>query len=330
MITTPSLPSGTVGVSYTPTTLTATGGETLYTWSKTSGNLPTGLSLSSTGVLSGTPSKADTFSFTVTVTDANFFTTTKACSITIYNPLSIPTSSLSPGALGISYSQNLTASGGKAPYTWVKTSGNLPDGLGLSEAGVITGTPTALGTFDFTVQVRDANSNTDTEEFSISIYEPLIITTSSLPSGTVGTSYTPTTLAATGGKTTYTWSGNMPDGLTINSLTGEISGTPTTPGTFTFTVQVRDANSITATMQVSVTIDGLTCSVPIMIEETPDGQTIKIVAMKYAENLEFNNAISVSLKGGYYCEFISNPWYTTIGMLTISAGTVTIENIVIW
>jgi hypothetical protein len=263
-IITTSLSSGNVGSAYSQQ-VEATGGTTPYTWSKVSGDLPAGLTLNSSGLISGTPTSIGTSSFTVRVTDSGSptpATDDQPLSITI-NPagtLTISTSSLPAGTQNTSYpTQTLQATGGTQPYSWSKASGNLPTGLSLSSTGIISGTPTASGTFSFTVQVTDATLATATKPLSITInpYTPgaLTITTTSLPSGTEGGTYS-RTVEATGGTTPYTWSiysGSLPPGLSIGS-TGTISGTATTAGTYDFTVRVSDSASANADKPLSITI----------------------------------------------------------------------------
>jgi hypothetical protein len=224
-----------------------------------SGSLPAGLSLnSSTGVISGMPKTAGTSSFTVQVKDAINATSAKSLSLTIYAPLTISTSSLPGGTTGTAYSQTLAATGGKTPHKWSMASGSLPAGLSLAgSTGVISGTPTTTGTSTFSVQVKDANNTTSTKTLSIIIYAPLSISTSTLPAGTKGAAYSQT-LTASGGKTPYTWSissGSLPTGLTLNSSTGVISGTPTKKGKSSFAVKVIDANAKTATKSLSITVN---------------------------------------------------------------------------
>jgi len=195
-ISTTTLSGATVGAAYSQT-LAATGGTTPYKWSISAGSLPAGLTLSSTGVISGTPTAAATTSFTVKVTDsaATPVSATKALTITVAataGPLSITTTSLANGTVGTAYSQTLAATGGKTPYTWTRSSGTLPTGLTLSSAGVITGSPTATGTFSFTVQVTDSASTAAsvTKALSITVAAapapPFTITTTNLANGTVG------------------------------------------------------------------------------------------------------------------------------------------------
>ena len=255
-ITTNSLPSWTVSVAYSQT-LAVTGGTAPYTWTITSGTLPSGLSLSSSGVISGTPTTAgDPTSVTFQVTDSVSKTVTKSMSITINASPSIGTVSLPNGTVGVSYSQTLSVTGGTSPYTWSIATGSLPSGLSLSSSGVVSGTPTtAGGPTSITFKVTDLTSTTATKSLSIAITTPPSISTNSLPNGTVGTAYSQT-LAATGGTSPYSWTviaGSLPSGLTLSS-SGLISGTPTTAGGPTsITLKVTDNNNITATKVLSVT-----------------------------------------------------------------------------
>jgi hypothetical protein len=171
-ITTTSLPAATVATLYGQT-LAATGGTTPYTWSLAAGTLPAGLSLSSGGVLSGTPTTAGTSSFTVRVTDSGSpaASDTQVLSLTINPPppLNITTTSLPAGTVGAPYSQTLAATGGIAPYTWSLSSGTLPPGLGLSPGGVLGSSPTTAGSYTFTVQVTDNIGGADTQTLSLTV-----------------------------------------------------------------------------------------------------------------------------------------------------------------
>ena len=212
----PSLPSGTVGVPYGPTTLQATGGMGTLTWSISVGSLPPGLTgLPSTGpsvTISGTPTSQGTFPFTVRVTDSLGQSDTRALSITINlpPPLNITTTSLPGGSIGQTYSQTVAATGGTGARTWSISAGTLPAGLNLdATTGTIAGTPILpAGTSNFTVRVQDAAGQDDTQALSITIspFNVPNITTTTLQGGTVGEAYGPTTLQATGGIGTLTWS----------------------------------------------------------------------------------------------------------------------------
>ena len=260
-ITTSSLPAGQMGAAY-QATLSASGGTIPYSWSLASGSLPAGLSLNSaSGAISGTPSASGTSSFTVQVTDSASKAAQQPLSIAISasSPV-ITTSSLPAGQMGAAYQATLSASGGTTPYSWSLASGSLPAGLSLNSAsGVISGTPSASGTSSFTVQVTDSASKAAQQPLSIAISasSPAIMT-SSLPVGQMGTAYQ-ATLAASGGTTPYSWSlasGSLPGGLSLNSTSGVISGTPSASGTSSFTVQVMDSASKAAQQALSIMVSG--------------------------------------------------------------------------
>ena len=260
VITTASpLPTGTAGVPYSQT-LVATGGAAPFAWSVILESLPPGLTLSAAGLISGTPTIPGTAIFNVQIIDSVSRTAGKQLSITINPPpLSVSTESPLPaGTAGIAYSQNVSAIGGTPPYLWSIVSGALPAGLTLSAAGVISGSPTTVGSSNFTIQVTDSSSQTVSKSFSIAINPPplSITTVPPLPAATVGTSYSQT-LAATGGTLPYAWSvasGALPAGL-ILSVAGVISGSPTTVGFSNFTVQLADSGSQTASKSFSIAIN---------------------------------------------------------------------------
>jgi hypothetical protein len=246
-ITTTSLPTGTVQVAYPPTTVQIQGGTPPYTLSNTV--FPTGLSLSKAGVISGTPSVAGTFSVTITVNDSSTppQTASKTYSITITSGVTITTTALPNGTVNAAYpSTTLQAQSGTPPYTW--TASGLPAGLSFSTAGVLSGTPSAAGTFSVTITVNDSSTppQTSSKTYSLTIATAaLTITTTSLPDGTVNAAYPPTTLQAQGGTPPDTWTASgLPGGLSL-SAGGGLSGTPTASGTFSVTVSVADSGSPT-------------------------------------------------------------------------------------
>ncbi len=156
-----------------------------------------------------------------------------------FAPITISPSSLPDGALGSSYTAQLTANNGSGNYQWSVSQGSLPPGLSLGQSsGTITGTPNAGGSYPFTIMVLDNRSQqTASANYTVGILN--ISNSSPLPGGTTGTPYSVTFNAADGPNGNYTWSIRVaPPGLNLNSSTGTLSGTPTTSGTFTFTVTV--------------------------------------------------------------------------------------------
>src|SRR5262249_38948130 len=203
-ITTDSLPSAVVGTGYSGA-LAATGGTGGYSWSRAAGSLPAGLSLTADGNIGGTPNAAGTANFTVQVKDSSNATVTKALSLTIVSPLTVTTSSLPNATVGTAYRQMLAASGGAGGYTWSIVKGSLPADLSRAADGTISGTPSAPGTSNFTIQVNDSSNATANKALGITVAAPpLTVTTSSLPNGTAGAAYDQT-LAASGGTGGNSW-----------------------------------------------------------------------------------------------------------------------------
>ena len=236
-------------VAITPVTMTASGGTgTGYTFSAT--GLPTGLTMASNGTISGTPTVTGTFPYTVTITDSAGNKGTFNCSVTVGTPVDIECGSCTAGKAtsGTPYSASLSATGGTAPYTFSIISGSLPPGLTLNAStGAITGTPTTPGSYTFTSKVTDKNNNTDTITCTIVVVGPPIdLECGTCVNGkaTVGMSYS-AALLVNGGTAPFTFSiisGSLPPGLTLNTSTGAITGSPTTPGTYSFTSKVVDKN----------------------------------------------------------------------------------------
>jgi hypothetical protein len=254
----PAPPGGEVNVAYSDQ-LTVTGGTSPFSWAVTNGTLPAGLALgASTGLLSGTPTTAASYSFTVKVTDHGGLSDTEPVSLTITAGPSLSFPAPPAGWTSTVYGDTLTESGGSAPYAWSVSSGSMPAGISLSADGTLSGTPTATGAFSFTVKVTDANGQSATQATSVSISAGVSATFSAPPAAVVATAYTDT-LTATGGTTPYTWSvnaGSLPPGITLTSA-GVLAGTPATAGSFTFTVNVIDANNGIATTSITLVVAGV-------------------------------------------------------------------------
>jgi hypothetical protein len=250
-ITTASpLGDGQVGGSYSAQ-FSATGGVPPYKWSAS--GVPAGLGCSGSGSLSGTPTADGQFSVSVTVTDSVGVQAAKSFDLTIIPlKLIITTASLPNGTAGSAYSAGLSASGGVKPYTW-SVSG-LPDGVTAAPDGTIGGTPKTPGKFTVSATVTDARAATAAQSFGVTIAAPpLVIITASAPNGTVGSAYS-MVFAASGGVPPYTWSASgLSAGVSMAS-SGALSGTPTAPGTLSFTVAVKDSAGATASKTFQVTI----------------------------------------------------------------------------
>ncbi|MGD0226113.1 MAG: putative Ig domain-containing protein [Terriglobia bacterium] len=253
-ITTKTLTEATPNANYSAT-LEATGGAGTLTWSLASGTLPTGLSLSSSGAITGDPTASGTSTFTVQVADSSAApsgpaTAQAQLSLTVVTAVSITTTALPAGSEGIAYLAGVDASGGTPPYTWSLAIGSLPPGLTMPPgSGVISGVPTSQGTFTFTVAAQDSSPTKQTQTQSLAIAigapGPLAITTFSLIDGTLNTPYN-AKVVALGGTPPYTWSiptGGLPAGVSLGSSTGAISGTPSSTGTSAFTIVVVDSSS---------------------------------------------------------------------------------------
>jgi len=272
-----TLPGATVATAYSQTIL-ASGGTGSYTYAVTAGSLPAGLTLSSNGTLSGTPTSGGAFNFTVTATDSSTgtgpYTGSRAYSLTIGSPtLTItPASGSLGGVAGTAYSRNFTASGGTSPYTYglVVNSGTIPAGLTWNGAtGTLAGTPTTAGTVSFTVTATDSSTGTGAPFAVGGVYTLIIaapsvtVSPATLPNPAIASAYSQT-ISAANGTAPYTYAvtaGALPAGLSLNTTTGVLSGTPTAGGTFNFTITATDANSFTASRAYSVTIGAPTVTV---------------------------------------------------------------------
>ncbi|HEV8432104.1 MAG TPA: putative Ig domain-containing protein [Thermoanaerobaculia bacterium] len=254
------LPDAQAGVFYSRTAV-ASGGEGDYAYSAS--GLSCGLSLDAkTGVISGTPAAGCSIIFTITATDKNGCSGNHNYQIDVScQPIAISPASLPGGNVSSPYSQTITATGGTPPYTFTVVSGTLPPGLILASGGVLSGTPATVGTYCFDAGAADSAGCATIISYTI------VISAASCPAGTVivlsppslpaAITYSPynQALTATGGTPPYTFaitSGTLPPGLTLNSATGVVSGTPTTSGHYTLTIGATDANGCFGSMGCTV------------------------------------------------------------------------------
>ena len=256
------LASGTVGVAYT-TALSITGGTAPYIVTLTSGQLPTGLHLGShTGNVAGIPRAEGTFAFSVAIVDRWHASAAASFTMVVVGNSSpaITTATLPVGTVGVAYSATLSAAGGCAPFAWSIRRGSLPSGLSLSEStGVMSGTPRRpTNARNIVVEVTDANQVRSQRLFTLTIAEAStpVINTTQLPPATVGVAYS-VKLTASGGAGDYRWAvgrGSLPGGLSLDSYTGVVSGTPTSPVISSFIVAIRDHRNALATQAESLTV----------------------------------------------------------------------------
>ncbi|MEY9893121.1 hypothetical protein ABIA31_006799 [Catenulispora sp. MAP5-51] len=261
-VTTTALQNAVQGKAYTAS-LNGTGGTAPYTWSAVPTSLPPGLTVSAAGIISGTPTAPGTSTIVVHVADAGppgQSPPATSLKLTVIGVPAVAVSALPDATADVTYpAQNLVASGGTGPYKWslVPGQGDLPIGLTLDPAArTIGGFPTTAGKSSFTVQAMDANGQTATQRLTITVANPLMMTTLTLPDGVAGTQYSQQ-LEASGGTMPYTWSvppAQLPAGLTLGSTTGLLSGTPQKNGTFTFSVSVADAGSPARTVSQSFSV----------------------------------------------------------------------------
>jgi hypothetical protein len=264
---TPTTVSGSVGQTVSMQ-FTATGGTPAYTYTLLNGNLPPGLSLNAgTGLITGTATQANVYTFTIQVTDSLSHTASASATITINGQLTMPNPTSVTGTMGGTVSMQFTASSGVPPYTYSVQSGSgtLPPGVTLnSQTGLVSGTATTVGTYTFTILATDSSSRQVTATGTITIASSLTLATPAAVTGNVGATVS-MTFSATGGTAPYTYAfaaGSLPPGLTLNPSTGVISGQATQSCTCAFLIQVTDSSSpaLTATATGSITVSLLSIS----------------------------------------------------------------------
>ncbi|HYV96980.1 MAG TPA: dockerin type I repeat-containing protein [Gemmatimonadaceae bacterium] len=270
LTTTQAIPvaAGTLNTALTPfTPVTTTGGSAPLAFALSGGTLPAGVSFSTTtGQVSGTPTATlATTTFTVTVTDAASAVSSKTFQFTVNGAFSTTQAvATKTGTINtpIASFTPVTASGGTTPYAFALSGGALPSGMSFSTTtGAVSGTPTAtLAATTFTVAVTDAASAVSSKSFQLTVNSALVAT-QSVPAatGTVGAAFTFAPVSASGGTTPYAFAlsgGTLPTGVTFNTSTGQLSGTPSTPlATTTFTVTITDAAGAVAAQTFQLTVN---------------------------------------------------------------------------
>jgi large repetitive protein len=272
-------PKAHVGQAYS-LQLIALFGCDQYRWEITNGGLPTGLKMSSSGLVTGTPTASGTTQPWMTVHDLTASEggypwcggDNKSERQFVFESvpgLSIQNQSVPGGTIGQPYSVTFTAmsvtntnpiQGSVTSATWSIQSGSLPAGVTFSSAGVLSGTPTAEGTFTFVVRAQGGGGTVDTETETLVVRQPVVVSSpfnrgAAATKSEVGVPFS-AALTATGGNGAFTWalaSGALPEGVQLGT-NGTISGTPTIAGRFTFAVKVTDGEGRTATVNGAVTV----------------------------------------------------------------------------
>jgi hypothetical protein len=271
-VTSASLPKGTLTAPYF-SQLTAMGGTGIYGWAVTSGVLPPGLTLSSTGLVSGIPAAAGSYSFSITATDtAGAVSSAQPFTVVIAKVPVIITGALPSGLPGIPYTATLRVDGGSSPISWSITSGALPPGLSLlPTTGGISGTPqTAAGTsFDLTVQATDAAGvKTDLQPLTIAItlanltVSPSSLYFSAMPGDTTQPPVQSASIFCVSAPVTFTattsggnWLSVKGGGKTPGSILVSVTSVGLTPGTtYQGSIKIAGQNIAPATIPVTFTI----------------------------------------------------------------------------
>ncbi|MCB9646849.1 MAG: putative Ig domain-containing protein [Deltaproteobacteria bacterium] len=303
-IETTSLPGGQQGVAYSAEIRAKGGSGEGYKWS-VSGSLPPGLFMSSGGTtdgsgnpmttILGTPTGNGTYSFDVRLADDTGQIGSASLQIVVDAAppaLGITTTSMPDGGTNQAYSASITAANGTPPYRWLLVSGALPPGLTLGAEGdpstTLAGTPLQAGAFEFTVRVRDADNAQADQKLKVTIADttqPLQFTTTDLPDGQVGLLYT-AELTAVNGTPPYSWLlvGDAPPGLDIDESVSPalLTGVPTTFGSYTFQIEVEDAQHVKVRRTFFVEISRAPPVVRLITVELPDGE----VASAYSAELQ--------------------------------------------
>lgn len=304
-----TLPASTVATAYSQT-LTASGGSGPYSFAITAGAVPAGLSLSPAGVLSGTPTASGSFNFTVTATDSSGAPGPFAGSQSYTLVSAAPTLSLAPATLPggtrtFAYSATITASGGTAPYTYAVSAGALPGGLTLTGTGALSGTPTAAGSFNFTVSATDSTTGTGpstaARAYTVTVADAAPVANNVSQTVAYGSSSNTVALSISGGAATSVAIATAASHGTATATGTSIQYTPTAgyagPDSFTYTATNGSGTSAPATVTLTVS--------PPTIAVTPAGPLGATVGNAYSQTFTWGGGAAP---------------YTGIQVLNLPAG----------
>jgi uncharacterized repeat protein (TIGR01451 family) len=277
LITTATLRDATRGSIYTDT-IEQSGSAAPFAFTITGGGLPQGLTLNADGTITGTPAVSGSFTFSVKVTDAQDNYATATLTLRVFEPIIVAGTTLASAGINQPYSATVSATGGFPPYTWTVFGGALPAGLSLTPAGVVTGTPTQSGTFNFVAMAMDSAFPPKSAAGAF----VLKVAAAANPQNVnvVEDTATPITVTGTGtGPFTFNV-GNTPAHGNLNG-NGPFTYTPdlnyTGPDNFTFTATQGDLTSAPATVSINVTAVNDAPSATPKTVNTPQGVAIPIV-----------------------------------------------------
>lgn len=228
------------------------------TWEIKAGTLPAGLTLSKSGLISGTPTGVDKKTFTVRVAEPFRRWGEQELTLTVGTSLQA-SATFGPGEVGLRYAAKVAAAGGIPPYAYKLASGTLPAGLSLDEkTGAVTGTPREAGVVVVTFSATDAVGQRASVPATFRVATQITVTTSRLPIAKAGGAYG-AQLRASGGVAPRTWrvaGGSLPRGIRLDPRTGTLLGTPRAAGTYRFTVESRDRLGARSTKQLTLRVLG--------------------------------------------------------------------------
>ncbi len=206
-----------------------------------------------------------------------FGESSRSFSIFVYPslPPSIDAPSTLQAAVSAPFSFQFNAVAGAAPFTWSVSNGSLPAGLTLdSVSGVLSGLPASITTATVTIRVTDSRSRVAEKSVTINVTPAqLSIVNGSLPGGAIGASYA-AQLAAAGGRQPYSWAlvqNVLPQGLSLSSSSGLISGTPVSAGVFPFTIRLTDADARSINGAFSISVG----AAPLRVADAAPAQAIR-------------------------------------------------------
>ena len=298
--------------------LAATNGVLPFTWSLASA-LPPGLSLLPSGELYGVPTTPGQYKITVAVADSAqpVAHTSRDLTLLVSQTLSITTDTVPAGLTSQPYAAVISAAGGTPPYRFIANN-PLPPGLSLATIGTVTGTPTAAGAYNVTVQVTDATGTSQSRQLVFVVGAVLAITTTSLPSNPTAAPYF-AALKATGGTGTYVWTAvanPLPPGITFLSSIAAFVGTPTTAGNYSIQLSVTDGQQNASTTLTITITDPLTippAPLPAAQQSLPYSTTLAAIggvppySWALGSNTTLPTGLSLSTRGVLAGQATGNP-----------------------